>query len=196
MELRKFLGELLARAAHTVGGSGVLEAANGRDGLALAIGAAVQEHAVWQPRWTLEKYRGGVRPENLYAAETVAGNKLLNEGITTLWQLLIGGTATPYSNANARIGVGNGTTAAAATQTDLVGTSKAYKGMDAGYPQVSNQYVIFRSTFGPTEANFDWREMVVDNGATDGMTLNRKVENHGTKANTDTWVLTLTVTLA
>lgn len=196
MELRRFLSECLSRAAHLVGGSGVSEQAAGRDSLSLAAGTVVREQATWQPSWRIEKYRGEVRPEDLQAVEVVTGNKLLNEGITTIWQLLIGGTATPFNNASARIGVGNGTTAAAATQTDLVGASKAYKGMDASYPQVSNQSVIFRATFGPTDANFDWREMVVDNGETAGMTLNRKVENHGTKASTDTWVVTLTVTLA
>lgn len=183
MELRQFLAGIRQGAAHLSGPFS-------------SDGAAIAEQARWQPRWTVEKYHGVATPENLYAVESVAGNKLLNEGITTLWQLLIGGAATPYDNANARIGVGNGTTAAAATQTDLVGASKAYRPMDSGYPQVSGQAVVFRSTFGPADANFDWREMVVDNGATAGMTLNRKVENHGTKAGTDTWVITLTVTLA
>lgn len=152
------------------------------------------EQASWRPQWTVEKYRGDSVPDNLYATKRVDGNLLLNAGITALLTLLIGGTATAFSNANARIGVGDGTASAAATQTGLQGANKTYKGMDVSYPQVTNQTLTLRSTFGPTEANYDWQELAVDSGAT-GVTLNRKVEDHGTKASGDTWVVTLTITI-
>lgn len=165
---------------------------------AMMVGAAagVREYARWQPRWKIEKYHGEARPENLYAVEKFDGNLLLNEGITELLTLLIGGSATAFNNANARIGIGDGTAVADATQTDLQGTNKSYKAMDATYPQVSGQTVTFRSTFGPDDANYDWQEFVVDNGATAGKTLNRKVENHGTKASGDTWVIELQITIS
>lgn len=160
-------------------------------------GLALGEHGHWQPHWKIEKYRGEALPKNLYAVEEFDGNLLLNEGITALLTLLIGGAETAFTNANARLGVGDSTTAAAAAQTDLqAAVNKTYKAMDATYPQVSGQTATLKGTFGPTDANYAWQEFVCDNGAVAGKTLNRKVEDHGTKANGDTWVLTLTVTLS
>lgn len=127
----------------------------------------------------------------------IAGNLLLNEGIQELWDLAIaaGGT-TAYNNANAEIGVGDSTTAAAATQTDLqAATNKLFKAMVATYPQRTNQTVAFRSDFTSGEANFAWEEWGIRNGNTRNKNLNRKVENLGTKA-TGTWTLTASVTLS
>lgn len=158
-------------------------------------GLPLSDRMRWQPRWTIHKYRGNIAPENLYAVEDIDGNLLLNVGITEMLNLLIGGAATAFSAANARLGVGDSTTAASAAQTGLqAATNKAYRSMDAGYPQVSGQTVTFKSTFGGTDANYAWQEFVADNGA--GKTLNRKVEAHGTKSSGDSWVLTLTVTLS
>lgn len=172
------------------------EKAKAFEGMTVGVAAGVHEHAIWQPRWKIEKYHGEARQENLYAVEEFDGNLLLNEGITELLTLLIGGSATAFNNANARIGVGDGTTVADATQTDLQGINKTYKAMSSGYPQVSGQTVTFRSTFGPDDANYNWQEFVVDNGVTAGKTLNRKVENHGTKASGDTWVIELSITIS
>ena len=179
-------------------GSSVSEYGVALEGVGVGASVGVHEHAHWQPRWKIEKYHGEAKPENLYAVEEFEGNLLLNEGITELLNLLIGGTATPYNNANARIGVGDSTTAAAATQTGLqAATNKAWKGMDAGYPQVSGQTVTFRATFGPTEANFSWQEFTIVNAADDtGKNLCRKVENHGTKASGDTWVVSVQITIS
>lgn len=127
----------------------------------------------------------------------VVGNLLLNEGIQELWDLAIaaGGT-TAYNNANAEIGVGDSSTAAAATQTDLQAASnKLFKAMVATYPQRTNQTVDFRSDFTSGEANFAWAEWGIRNGNTRNKNLNRKVESLGTKA-TGTWTLTASVTLS
>jgi len=173
------------------------EQAKAIDGMRVGAAASVRECAKWQPHWKIEKYHGEARPENLYAIEEFEGNLLLNEGITELLTLLIGGSATAFNNANARIGVGDSTTAADATQTDLqAATNKTYKAMDATYPQVSNQTVTFRATFGADDANYDWQEFVVDNGAVAGKTLNRKVESHGTKASGDTWVIEVSIIIS
>ncbi|MBW2649001.1 MAG: hypothetical protein JRC53_04160 [Deltaproteobacteria bacterium] len=172
------------------------ERAKAIDGMMVGAASSVREYAKWQPRWKIEKYHGEARPENLYAVEEFDGNLLLNEGITELLTLLIGGSATAFNNANARIGVGDSTAAAEATQTDLQGTNKTYKAMDTGYPQVSGQTVTFRAAFGADDANYDWQEFVVDNGAAAGKTLNRKVENHGTKASGDTWVIEISITIS
>lgn len=160
-------------------------------------GSSIAERIRWQPQWTIHKYRGEPLLENLYAVEQIDGNLLLNEGITALLTLLIGGAETAFSNANARLGVGDSTTAAAAAQTDLqAAVNKTYKAMDATYPQVAGSVVTFKATFGTADANYAWEEFVVDNGAVALKTLNRKVEVHGTKAAGDTWVLTLTVTVS
>jgi len=138
------------------------------------------------------------RPEGLVEVVEGEGNVLLNEGINNgIWPLVAGdNTVTPFDNDNARIGVGDSTTAADATQTDLLGTNKAYKGMDAGYPTYgSNQKIVFRATFGDDEANFDWNEWVVDNGSAAGVTLNRKVDNMGTKTQ-GSWTLEVSITLS
>lgn len=159
----------------------------------------------WRCDWLLEKWLGDVdsvtaRALGLEPFETIhiPGNLGLNEGITNVLQLLIGASGiTPYSAANARIGVGDSTTAAAATQTDLqAGTNKLYVGMNSSYPSVSAQTVTFQSDFSTSQANFAWQEWTIDNGATSHLNLNRKVQSLGTKPNTETWTLTGAVTLA
>ena len=134
-----------------------------------------------------------LEPEAIF----VPGNLFLNEGIQELWDLAIaaGGT-TAYNNANAEIGVGDSTTAAAATQTDLqAATNKLFKAMVATYPQRTNQTVDFRSDFTTAEANFAWEEWGVRNGNTRNKNLNRKVQSLGTKA-TGTWTITASLTIA
>ncbi|MBU2009274.1 MAG: hypothetical protein KJ624_05515 [Chloroflexi bacterium] len=103
------------------------------------------------------------RRDQPYKVSQVEGNIGLNEGMAELLDLACGlGTPTAYNNANARVGVGDSTTAEAATQTGLLGTSTAFKAMDATYPSRSAQTVSFRGTFGGTEANFAWQEFTVD----------------------------------
>lgn len=125
------------------------------------------------------------------------GNMLLNEGIQEIWDLVIaaGGT-TAYNNANADIGVGDSSTAEAATQTDLqAATNKLFKAMNATYPQRSSQTVSWQSDFLTGEANYAWAEWSVRNGNTRNRNLNRKVQSLGTKAS-GTWTLTAQVTLS
>jgi len=123
------------------------------------------------------------------------GNVFLNEGINLIWTLVCGGSGTPFNSANSYLGVGNGTTAEDPTQTGLLGSSKLYKKVDSGYPQYgSNQQVVFRATYGGTEANFAWNEFTVANGSSDtAVNLNRKVSSKGTKTSGSTWILTLTL---
>lgn len=125
------------------------------------------------------------------------GNLLLNEGIAEMEDLLIaaGGT-TSFANANADMGVGDSTTAEAATQTDLqAATNKLFKAMNATFPSRSSQTLTFQSDFTSAEANFAWQEMSIRNGNTRNRNLNRKVTSLGTKA-TGTWTLTGTVAIS
>lgn len=135
----------------------------------------------------------GILPEE---TEERQGNLLLNEGIQEMWDLVIGATATSaYSNANARLGVGANTTAAAATQTALQDGSALYKAMVATWPIRTNQTMDFKSDFTSGEANFAWQEWSVDNGSVRSRNMNRKVESLGTKS-TGTWTLTGSITIS
>ena len=158
----------------------------------------MKECIKWQPRWKIEKFLNDedARNNKPYDIDEFDGNVLLNEGITAMLTLIIGGAETAYNNANAELGVGNSSTAANSTQTDLQGASTEWNAMDATYPQVSGQIVTFRSTFGSTEANFAWEEFSVRNGSVANKNLNRKVTSKGTKASGETWILSLTIELS
>jgi hypothetical protein len=168
----------------------------------------------WHARFTVREYAGDIDQyrrvhgrrfgERLFLEEhpvlaerVIEGNLLLDEGIEELFKLLTGDTATAYSEANARLGVGNGTAAANRVQTALQGGSTAYQAMDTGYPVVgatADHKVTFQATFGEAAANFAWEECTVDNGAAAGMNLNRKVATLGTKSG-GSWQLTLEISL-
>lgn len=185
-----------------------------------AVGAVLgaSEPIKWRARWTIEKRHGDWTPEQIDAGlapapyETIEheGNLLMYGGASCLWECLLGngtGTAgqtlTYFNNGNSYIGVGDSNTAAAATQTDLqASTNKARKAMDSTYPQHTdgtasgNASIVFRSTFGSSDANFAWAEWGVFNGSSGGRMLNRKVESNGTKGSGSTWTFTVTLSLA
>ncbi|MCU0918728.1 MAG: hypothetical protein MUF16_00070 [Burkholderiaceae bacterium] len=150
-------------------------------------------------QWVIRRYADdeAFRSGASFDESVIDGNLLLNEGIGAMLLLLTGGSETAYNNTNARLGVGDSSSAEAAAQTDLqASTNKTYKAMSASYPQISGQSVTFRSEFGSGDANYAWQEFVVDNGSGAGKTLNRKVSNQGTKASGQTWTLDLTITLS
>ena len=120
---------------------------------------------------------------------------LTTAGINFLSQAAIG-QGTPFNAANAYIGVGNGATAFAASQTNLLGASTVRKGMDSGYPTIAPPVVTFKSTFAQGEANFTWAEWGIFNAANGGVMLNRAVEGNGTKQSNQTWVLEVAITFA
>jgi hypothetical protein len=121
---------------------------------------------------------------------------LTNAGRDLIAQALIGEAVTSFANANAYLGVGDSSTAFAATQTDLVAASnKLRKAMDATYPQRSNNVLTFRSTFATNEANWAWNEWGVFNAAAAGTMLNRAVASLGTKTSAQTWQVTVTLTV-
>ena len=177
---------------------------------------SVRENAVWRiHKWRrygderdqqlYKLLRQGASPEQvtrmgfeLEAVEEFRGNVLLNEGIQLLEDIITGldTTSNKWDSSNARLGVGNGTTSESASQTGLQGTSKAFKGMDSGYPSRSGQTLSWRATFGDTEANFAWEEFTVANGDDNSaINLNRKVESKGTKSGGN-WTLTLQITFS
>jgi len=138
-------------------------------------------------------------PERFLGHEKFEGNVALNEGLQLLIDIITGidTVSNKWDNANARLGVGDGTVAEDATQTGLQGTTTTFVGMDTGYPQRSGQTAIWQATFDGTTGNHSWQEFTVVNGADDTATnLNRKVVDKGTKASGETWTLQLQITFS
>jgi len=136
-------------------------------------------------------------PESFVGTTRFNGNVALNEGLQQLIDV-IGGISSPtlWDNSNARVGVGNSSTAADPTDTGLIGGSTAFAAMDGGYPQRSAQTASWKGTFGDGTAEFAWEEFTVDNGAVGGISLNRYVTSKGTKGSGETWVLTVEITFS
>jgi hypothetical protein len=121
---------------------------------------------------------------------------LTTAGKTDFAKAIAGVSFTAYNNANAYLGVGDSSTAFDAAQTDLqAATNKLRKGMDATYPTQTTNVLVYKATFGSTEANWEWLEVGLFNAAAAGTMLRRKVVSLGTKASGETWVLTSTITV-
>jgi hypothetical protein len=125
-------------------------------------------------------------------------NLLVTAGLAEIWNLVTAQGGTAFSNANARLGVGDSSTAPAVGQTDLQAASnKTRKAMDATYPNTPVGGVeVFKSTFASGDANYDWREFGVFNAGSGGTMLSRTTSNQGTKVAGQVWVLTYTITLS
>lgn len=128
------------------------------------------------------------------------GNLLLNEGWDAdCWDLILGNAGQAYNNANARTGVGDSSTAASASQTDLqAATNKTYKAMVASYPAkggAGTRRADFRSDYVSGDANYAWQEFIVDNNEGTPTNMLRVVSAQGTKASGQTWTLTIQVTM-
>lgn len=187
----------------------------------------LKEKVNWHPVWRIDRFRDpnnhlaellqaqGLRIPNFapigidlrilnkrYLGHTIhRGNLLLNVGINSMWGLITAlNSQTAYSNANAYIGVGDSSTAASASQTGLQGSNKTFKAMNSGYPTAgSSQQAVWQSSFGSSDANYAWNEILVASGnnpPTTGIAMNRLVSSMGTKASGATWVATLTITLS
>jgi hypothetical protein len=103
-----------------------------------------------------------------------------------------------FDATNAFIGVGDSTTAFSAAHTDLqAATNKLRKVVD-GAPSVTGAQITLVATFGTGDANFAWEEWGVFNHTSDtaDAMLCRKVEALGTKTGSQTWVATVTLTVA
>jgi hypothetical protein len=168
------------------------------------------EGVKWKTETVLEKYESEEDFKAGRCAEVIKDkdNLAVQGGWSNLWQCLIGnGTGTGgqnltfFNNANAHIGVGDSSTAAVASQTDLqASTNKVRVAMDATYPQHTDGVnagalsIVFRMTAGSGVANFAWNEWGVFNASSSGRMLNRKVFTGGTKASGAVWVFTVTLT--
>jgi hypothetical protein len=105
------------------------------------------------------------------------------------------GSINAFNQTNARICVGDGSTAFAISQTDLTGTNKTRKGLDSA-PVVTTATASadYTSTFGLSEGNHAWNEIGLANSASgDYLATRRLLSGFGTKPNTESWTVTLTV---
>ncbi len=171
---------------------------------------ATHDAVTWKAQWKVEKRFDGTPadapPDEVHVHD---GNLLMYGGASCLWQTLIGnGTATSgqtltyFNNGNAYIGVGDSSTAAAATQTDLQASSnKTRKAQDTSYPSHTDGVtsgaatITFKSTFGTSDANYAWNEVAVFNASTGGRMLNRLVQSFGTKSS-GSWSMSLAISLS
>lgn len=134
-----------------------------------------------------------------YQVVEIGENCALNTGINEIWNLITGGVSGAghiYDHDHAQIGVGDSSTPADPTDTDLkAAENKTYKGMQTDYPTYgTGQKATFKASFGPSDANYPWNEWVVKQ-STSGICLNRKVAALGTKA-TGTWTLEVQVSMS
>lgn len=170
----------------------------------------IQESLRYRTHWTVRRYADHAAFEAavatpvvdgegrlLPAVSEIEGNVLLNEGIQLLLDLLIGAGGTTYANANARIGVGESSTAESAAHTGLQGSTTTFRPVESGYPSRSGQTVTWRAIFGSGDANIAWNEFTIVNAASDaGTNLNRKVSAQGTKASGQTWTIDVSITIS
>jgi len=150
----------------------------------------------WKPHYKLEKYSKGVGPD--VAPDEVIewdGNMMMNAGINAMLLLLVGTGGTDFDQNNGYLGVGNSSTPAANTQTDLIGTSTARVQITA-LATIALETLTFVASFGAAAGNFTWEEVGIFNGPSGGTMLTRSVSALGTKAAGATWVLTITLTIS
>jgi len=175
------------------------------------VGAAVADHepARWRCTWTVTKRWGDDLSVEPYEVVEGAGNLLMYGGASCIWECLIGnGTSssgqnlTYFSSANAALGVGDSSTAEAATQTDLQASSnKTRKSATVSHTDGTSSgsaTVTFTATFGTSDANYQWSEWIVGNSTTGGTgrILNRKVVALGTKTSAASWQLQVSISLS
>jgi hypothetical protein len=168
------------------------------DALLAARAAGLQ---VLEGRYSVEKYRasGDVVEATPYEIVECAPNVFLTSGITTILGLIAGTLTAHFDAGNARLCVGDSATAAAAGQTDLLGTNKPRK-VVSGAPVISGNQITFSAQFGTSEANFPWLEVGVANAASGaGSMWSRSAFTSpglGTKVSTAVWVLNWTLSIS
>lgn len=120
---------------------------------------------------------------------------LTNDGRDLIGAALVGAAYNAYNNANSYIGIGSGSTAFAATQSDLQGGTKTRKAMEATYPTQVDNVLTFKSVFATTDHNAAVEEWGIFNASSAGDMLCRKAESLGTKTSAQAWEVTATITV-
>jgi len=159
----------------------------------------VIEKASEKATWRITKYANDkdYKAGKFYEEVRFIENILVNQGINEVFTLIASDSSgTRFANAYARLVVGTGTSAAAATDVFATFTSGTTKIMMAGFPTYgTDQKAVWKSSFGGDEANQAWDEFGVLNQL-GGSLLNRKVSSQGTKISGQTWELELEISLS
>jgi hypothetical protein len=185
-----------------------------KDGSRVDVDLLPSDLVVWRAKWRAELWDKDGWKSGKPPLKTVDldGNLLVYGGASLMWEYAMGNGSTSissakkYVNATGALGVGNSTAAAVNTQKVLSGGSQLVKAFTGGFPThttgstvaAAAQYVA-KSTFGLTEANFQWGECALFNKAATTASqrmLTRKVGVLLTKTSAASATLTLTLTLA
>ncbi|WP_433024708.1 hypothetical protein [Actinomycetospora sp. CA-053990] len=152
---------------------------------------------VWEGRATVSKFHADDDPERATPYEVIESdpNLLLTAGAGLIWSLVTGGAGTVLNSTNARVCVGDSSTAAAAGQTDLQGTNK-FRQLVSGAPSLSTNQAVFTATVATGDANFAWNEAGIANASSGATLLNRFVQSFGTKTSASSWTLAITLSLS
>lgn len=184
----------------------------------------MEESVKWKCRYRIQKYNSDIEEyfkafgsseglrrflEENPPSEDIErdGNLLMTLGAASIWTALTSSTAAtgPFAASTAAIGVGDSTTAASASQSNLQASFNAYRApMNSGFPAVVNNTVQFQASFGASVANFAWNEWgvfsEVGSGSppAGGVMLNRAVPSGGlgVKSTNSTWILSVTLSLS
>ena len=133
------------------------------------------------------------------------GNLLVNAGINKMGGWLIVDSGTHYNAANTAIGVGDTSTAAAASQTDLsaaVNSANRWVQLVDSIPTFATQVLTCVATFATGNGNFVWNEWAIGQNTSSAAAaitasmLNRKVASLGTKTSAVAWAFTVTITIS
>ena len=181
------------------------------------VGASLgaQDSPLWRCQFQVDKRWVADDAEHKaghFESVTGEGNVLLNGGADIIWERVItrnrttvASTVASAFSTLAKIGVGNSTATAAASQTALqAATSRwAFSSMAAAYPAHTSgattgaRTVSFRSVFTTAQANFAWQEWGIFNStAAARRMLNRKQQSLGTKTSAAQWTFTASLTLS
>ena len=120
--------------------------------------------------WKIEKFADAdsYRAGKSFEISEFEGNVMCNEGINELWTILCSAGGTKWDNTNAYLGVGTGTTSAAAADTGIQ-TAGVFVGMESGYPTYgTSQKATWKASFGAAIANQAWNEFCVSNADSNG----------------------------
>ena len=147
-------------------------------------------------RYSVHKYHRERSPKNLYEVVECPPNLFLTAGVTRLWQLVAGDNSTHLDENNARLCVGDSSTAPSVTDQDLLG-SNTFRKLVSDSPVISGRQITFSAEFETNEANFAWLEVGVSWAESGNNTLLSRTAisspGLGTKVNTAVWVLNWTL---
>lgn len=156
-------------------------------------------HGIWVPRDALVD--AGIQPYDVIDA---GENLWTTAGWTRLFALLTSQGATQaYDATHTRVGVGNGTTAAAAGDTDLAAaagsTNRQFTVIDAAATLLTNTAKV-TATVASGNGNFAWNEWCEDQGTANGTTVVAPMFNRavpaggvGTKTSASAWAFSVTL---